>query len=136
MYCANPDCQDFKLTGVHGEYVEGVTECPYCGSTPVEHLPDITIEEDLAEPEAAEDEIGSIDELDEGLVVIATYSSREDAEFAISYLEDRGIEVYESSDDHGAANPSDGFGKGIRLLTLESQVESAMALLKQVERDL
>lgn len=32
MYCPNRDCPDFKATGRHGEYREGITVCPYCRS--------------------------------------------------------------------------------------------------------
>ena len=31
MYCPNRECPDFETTGRHGEYREGITECPYCG---------------------------------------------------------------------------------------------------------
>lgn len=34
MYCPNRECPDFEMNGRHGEYREGITECPYCG----EHL--------------------------------------------------------------------------------------------------
>jgi len=30
MYCSNPECPDFLATGAHGEFVAGVTNCPYC----------------------------------------------------------------------------------------------------------
>jgi Putative prokaryotic signal transducing protein len=30
MFCTNPDCPDFLATGAHGEFVAGVTTCPYC----------------------------------------------------------------------------------------------------------
>ena len=31
MYCPNRKCPDFETTGIHGEYREGITHCPYCG---------------------------------------------------------------------------------------------------------
>ena len=31
MYCPNRECPDFEMNGRHGEYREGITECPYCG---------------------------------------------------------------------------------------------------------
>ena len=31
MYCTNRKCPDYENTGIHGEYREGITECPYCG---------------------------------------------------------------------------------------------------------
>jgi len=30
MFCTNPECPDFLATGAHGEFVAGVTNCPYC----------------------------------------------------------------------------------------------------------
>jgi hypothetical protein len=30
MFCTNPECPDFLATGAHGEFVAGVTTCPYC----------------------------------------------------------------------------------------------------------
>ena len=36
MYCSNPDCPDFLATGAHGEFVAGVTTCPYCRQPLVE----------------------------------------------------------------------------------------------------
>lgn len=40
MFCANPDCPDFVATGNHGEFVAGVTSCPYCHEPLVDRLPD------------------------------------------------------------------------------------------------
>lgn len=54
MFCANPDCPDYVATGNHGEFVAGVTHCPYCREPLVDSLPD---EDDRPaideEPEAA-----------------------------------------------------------------------------------
>jgi hypothetical protein len=38
MFCPNPDCFDRLESGTPGEYVDGVTTCPKCGATLVEHL--------------------------------------------------------------------------------------------------
>lgn len=58
MFCANPDCPDFVATGTHGEFVAGVTRCPYCREPLVERLPEPAwssmpdgIPEPIAEPE-------------------------------------------------------------------------------------
>jgi hypothetical protein len=32
MYCSNPECPDLAESGVRGEYVDGITVCPACGS--------------------------------------------------------------------------------------------------------
>ena len=39
MYCPNTKCPDFISTGQHGEYVAGITACPYCGEVLVDNLP-------------------------------------------------------------------------------------------------
>ena len=44
MFCANRECPDFQLNGRHGEYRDGISQCPYCG----EHL----VAEDPAAPAA------------------------------------------------------------------------------------
>ncbi len=58
MYCPNPECADFEETGVPGEYVEGVTVCPFCGSGLVEQMPDMNPHGEQSEPEQDEDEAG------------------------------------------------------------------------------
>jgi len=39
MYCPNRDCPDFKDTGKPGEYREGISLCPYCGTALVAEDP-------------------------------------------------------------------------------------------------
>lgn len=39
MYCPNRDCPDFKDTGRPGEYREGISHCPYCGTALVAEDP-------------------------------------------------------------------------------------------------
>ena len=119
MYCPNRECPDFKETGMHGEYVEGITVCPFCGSSLVEEVPDES-------PTQAQDST-------ERLVVIASYSFRQDAELAITFLRNNGIDVVESPDDCGGTNPVVGFATGIRLLAPESEATKAIALLKKAE---
>ncbi|MBN1662015.1 MAG: hypothetical protein JW943_00290 [Deltaproteobacteria bacterium] len=142
MYCPNSECPDFQDTGVPGEYVEGITECPFCGSRLVEQMPDtkLSAEEsktDQKEREAKQEEepFSPIEELDEELVVVASYSSRQDAELAITYLINKGIDVFESTDDCGGTLPAIGFAAGIRLLAPKSQSEQAMDFLKKIEQE-
>jgi len=40
MYCNNPECPDFLATGAHGEFVAGVTACPYCRQPLVDWIDD------------------------------------------------------------------------------------------------
>jgi hypothetical protein len=135
MYCPNPDCPDFKETGVPGEYIEGVTICPFCGSNLVEQIPDTRPEEDRGEAEEDEDESSSVDDLDEDLVAVASYNVRQDAELMITFLISRGIDVFESPDDCGGTDPAIGFATRTRLLVPASQAEEASALIKEAEKD-
>ena len=38
MFCPNPECIDVQESGKPGEYVDGVTVCPKCGTLLVERL--------------------------------------------------------------------------------------------------
>jgi len=40
MFCPNPDCPYAERIGEPGEYREGVTQCPDCGSTLIEARPE------------------------------------------------------------------------------------------------
>jgi uncharacterized Zn finger protein (UPF0148 family) len=138
MYCPNPECPDFKDTGIPGEYVAGVTVCPFCDSRLVEKMPDTKArakqdeaEQEEKETKQEEEPFSTIDELDEELVAITTYNLRQDAELAITYLINQGIDVFESPDDGGGTIPAAG---GIRLLVPKSQAEQAAALLNDVEK--
>ena len=39
MFCANRQCPDFEMNGRHGEYREGITQCPYCNEALVAEDP-------------------------------------------------------------------------------------------------
>ncbi|MBN1382701.1 MAG: hypothetical protein JXA41_13600 [Deltaproteobacteria bacterium] len=143
MYCPNPECPDFKETGVPGEYVTGVTVCPYCGSYLVEQMPDMNPPPEQPAHDATEqhetkeetEDFTMIDDLGEELVAVASYSLRQDADLAISYLISQGIDVFESADDCGGTVPILGFTTGTRLMVPKSQAEQAVSLLDQVEKD-
>ena len=45
MYCANRACPDFELNGRHGEYRDGITQCPYCGEPLVAQDPSSPVAE-------------------------------------------------------------------------------------------
>jgi hypothetical protein len=45
MYCTNRGCPDFISTGIHGEYRDGISVCPYCGEALTDSLPDPVSEE-------------------------------------------------------------------------------------------
>ena len=50
MYCINSGCPDFKATGLHGEYRDGVTVCPYCGEPLADSLPESPAVVDPGQP--------------------------------------------------------------------------------------
>jgi hypothetical protein len=135
MYCPNLECPDFKQTGVPGEFVQGVSVCPFCGSALVHEMPAMNPSEGPDETERGRGQFNAINDSNEKRVAIATYSFRADAELAITYLINNGIDVVESPDDCGGTNPVIGFATGIRLLAPESQAKRAIALLKKVRGD-
>lgn len=53
MFCTNRNCPDFELNGLHGEYREGITECPYCGEQLVAQNPSAAVAEAEAPKPAA-----------------------------------------------------------------------------------
>ena len=135
MYCSNPECPDFEETGSHGEYVEGISVCPYCGSNLVEQMPSMSLSEHHGETGRGGNESSPIDDSDEELVVVASYNLRPDAELMITFLLNQGIDVFESPDDCGGTDPAVGFGMGIRLLVPRSQAAQAIALISEMEKD-
>jgi len=142
MYCPNPECPGYKDTGIPGEYVAGIMVCPFCESRLVEQMPDMNAPAKQNEAKSGEDEtkqeeepFSMIDDLDEELVAVATYSLQQDAELAVTYLIDQGIDVFESPDDCGGTDPALGFATGTRLLVPKSQMEQAMALLDEAEKE-
>jgi hypothetical protein len=64
-------------------------------------------------------------------VVVASYNFRHEADLVKTYLSSEGIEIFESSDDCGGADPGLGFGTRTRVLVPASQAERAIALLKK-----
>lgn len=138
MYCPNPDCPDYLASGQPGEYVEGITVCPFCETELVEEEPDmeaIRAAREHVDEEPAADEPETTDELDEELVVIANCADREHAEIATTYLMEHDIDVFESDDPFGDRGVT-GFDQSIQLLTLESQAERATELLEKLEKEL
>jgi hypothetical protein len=63
MYCPNLECPDLKETGSSGEYIEGTSICPYCGSALVHQLPNAFINEDDDETRFVEAPKGGMQKL-------------------------------------------------------------------------
>ncbi len=64
-------------------------------------------------------------------VVVATFTSRMDAEVAREYLEDLNIEAFISADDAGGMHPQLQQVHGVKLIALDSNAETAYAHLQQ-----
>jgi len=64
-------------------------------------------------------------------VVVASYNFRYEADLVKTYLSANGIDIVESSDDCGGADPGLGFGTRTRVLVPASQAKRAVALLKK-----
>lgn len=65
--------------------------------------------------------------------VIATFSSRRDAEIAREYLIDEGISAFFSADDAGGMHPELQRSQGVDLLVLDAAAERAVALLEEAD---
>lgn len=65
--------------------------------------------------------------------VIATFSSRRDAEIAQEYLKDEGISAFFSADDAGGMHPELQRSQGVDLLVLDGAAERAHALLEEAD---
>lgn len=113
VFCPNPECPDFGDTGIHGEYVETIWQCPVCGAKLVRELPARATPEAGDEPELAGFEA-------ESLVPVGTFVNRQDAELACSLLTANGITAFVSRRE---------------LLVPESQLQDAMAVLEEAERN-
>jgi hypothetical protein len=150
MYCANPRCPDLKRTGEPGEYVEGVTTCPYCGSALVAKKPRVVYvgDDDAGLREYGKEHgygtVGGEDSeegfggrtdgsADEELVVVADYDSRTDVGSIIDYLVDEGIDAYESEEEHLTTDPLVGRIKRTVVLVPRGQEDQARALIDEME---
>jgi hypothetical protein len=120
MYCPNPECPDFKDTGVHGEYVDTIWQCPLCGARLVAQLPDERPAESVA------DEVDPSGFGEDDLQSVGIYAYRQDAELASSFLNAHGIPAFVAR----ATEPM-----GQQLLVPASQVHAAMTLLEEFDRN-
>lgn len=68
----------------------------------------------------------------EETIVIATYSTRRDAEVAKDYLEDEGIQSFVSTDDAGGMHPQMQRPHGVQLVGMTSTVQEAHERLEEV----
>lgn len=68
----------------------------------------------------------------EETIVIATYSTRRDAEVAKDYLEDEGIQSFVSTDDAGGMHPQMQRPHGVQLVGMTSTAQEAHERLEEV----
>ncbi len=64
--------------------------------------------------------------------VIATYSTRRDAEVAKDYLSDEGIQTFVSTDDAGGMHPQMQRPHGVKLVGMSSIAPEAREMLEEV----
>ena len=99
MFCGNRECPDFEMNGRHGEYREGITQCPYCGEPLVAEDPtaqQAELEESGAEtsppPECWRDrEPPSSDDLAEDLEPVFETTDPTEVPVVRSFLDAQGI---------------------------------------------
>lgn len=121
MYCPNPECPDWKLLGIVGEYREGITHCPKCGMRlcdrkDLSHLPD-------PQPDVPD------------MLVVGAFFYRHEADLAAAHLAGSGIPAVVESDDCGAVDPALGFCRQVCLLVPAKLLEQARALLQSPDPD-
>lgn len=72
------------------------------------------------------------DRSSEETAVIATYTTRRDAEVAKDYLDDQGIQTFVSTDDAGGMHPQLQRPHGVKLLGMSSVAQDAYTMLEEV----
>jgi hypothetical protein len=65
--------------------------------------------------------------------VIATFSSRRDAEIAHEFLSEEGISAFVSADDAGGMHPELQRSQGVHLLVMDGAADRALALLEEAD---
>lgn len=76
MFCANRNCPDFEMNGRHGEYREGITQCPYCGDQLVVEDPAAIV----VQPDDAGDDVTGLQECCSGAEPLSTDDAHADLE--------------------------------------------------------
>jgi hypothetical protein len=115
VFCPNPKCAHARDTGKPAEYREGITTCPECGAKLVPKRPIVS-----AHGESP-------------LAVVASFTSRQDADLAVSMLAANGIQARTFADDCGGMDPGLGFATHVRVLVPQTQAKDALALLRDPE---
>ncbi|HEV8345976.1 MAG TPA: DUF2007 domain-containing protein [Vicinamibacterales bacterium] len=73
---------------------------------------------------------------DADLIVVATFSSRPDAEMARSALEAAGIDAIVQSDDAGGLQPGLWEGRGVAVVVRSADAQAAHDILETTARQL
>jgi hypothetical protein len=90
MFCPNSKCPDFVDTGKHGEYVAGITSCPYCGEVLVENLASHA-EPPLEEPVGLGERVEQTYQTEEDLEPVFETSDPTEVPVVRSFLDAHGI---------------------------------------------
>jgi hypothetical protein len=67
---------------------------------------------------------------DEETTILATYTTRRDAEVAREYLDDAGIRAFVQSDDAGGMHPQMQRPNGVKLIGMSGSAQEARSLLE------
>ena len=128
MFCTNPECPDFLATGAHGEFVAGVTTCPYCRQPLAAMLEDGGPPPDL-EPDPSSEPEAVLETSDPAeLEIVKSILAGAGIPFLV-----RGHEQYKAFRGGHAAfrfNPKAG---ALVVLVPAERAEEARALLTEVE---
>jgi hypothetical protein len=134
MYCSNPDCPDYQVTGVHGEYVDTVTVCPYCGEPLVENLPAAAEGESTALFDAPAcaggDELELVFETSDPSEVAVVRSILDGADIPSLVRGEEEFDAFRGARSAFRFNPR---GGAVRFLVPASRAEEARALLTEVD---
>lgn len=75
----------------------------------------------------------SASQADDRSTIIATYSTRRDADIARDYLDDADIDTFVSSDDAGGMHPEMQRPNGVKLIGMSNVASRARSILDEAE---
>lgn len=124
MYCPNDQCPDFLTYGLRGEYREGITTCPRCGTGLLPGAPPVAPGASVPSQQATRHGAGT-------LVQVASFLTENEADLAVSFLASQGIDAVRRSDDCAGVHPGLAFSTQVRVLVPEEDADDAAELLSE-----